>query len=250
MIDTIRKRFGLLGRNISYSFSKGYFTEKFSKNNRFEGCSYENFDIPEITAFPKIIKNTPNLKGLNVTIPYKEVVIPYLDKLSKKATEIGAVNTIKLTKKGKLKGYNTDYYGFMKSLEPLLEPHHKKALILGTGGASKGVAYALKELGISYTFVSREAKEGVINYKQIKATTFDNYQIIINSTPVGTSPNTDAFPLIPYEYFTGNHIAYDLIYNPSETQFLKKAAAKGAKTKNGQDMLVFQAEKAWKIWNK
>jgi shikimate dehydrogenase len=250
MLDTIRKRFGLLGRNINYSFSKGYFTEKFNSDKLFEGCTYENFDIPEITAFPEIIKNTPDLKGLNVTIPYKEVVIPYLDKLSKKAAEIGAVNTIKFTKKGKLKGYNTDYYGFMKSLEPLLQPHHEKALILGTGGASKGVAYALKELGILYTFVSREAKEGIIDYDRINATTFDNYQIIINSTPVGTSPNTEAFPLIPYEYFTEKHIAYDLIYNPAETQFLKKAAAHGAATKNGLDMLVFQAEKAWKIWNK
>ena len=250
MLDTIRKRFGLLGRNINYSFSKGYFTDKFNADKRYAACTYENFDIPEITAFPEIIKNTPDLKGLNVTIPYKEAVIPYLDKLSKIATEIGAVNTIKITKKGKLKGYNTDYYGFMKSLEPLLQPHHKKALILGTGGASKGVAYALKELGILYTFVSREAKEGIIDYDRINATTFDNYQIIINSTPVGTSPNTAAFPLIPYEYFTEKHIAYDLIYNPSETQFLKKAAAKGAVTKNGLDMLVFQADKAWKIWNK
>jgi shikimate dehydrogenase len=250
MLDTIRKRFGLLGRNISYSFSKGYFTQKFDNDKLFEGCTYENFDIPEITAFSEIIKKTPDLKGLNVTIPYKEVVIPYLDKLSKKATAIGAVNTIRFTKKGKLKGYNTDYYGFMKSLEPLLEPYHKKALILGTGGASKGVAYALKELGISYTFVSREAREGVIDYDRINATTFDNYQIIINSTPVGTSPNSEAFPLIPYEYFTEKHIAYDLIYNPAETQFLNKAAARGAVTKNGQDMLIFQAEKAWKIWNK
>ena len=250
MLDTIRKRFGLLGRNISYSFSKGYFTEKFNNDKLFEGCTYENFDIPEITVFPEIIKKTPDLKGLNVTIPYKEVVIPYLDKLSKKATAIGAVNTIRFSKKGKLKGYNTDYYGFMKSLEPLLGPHHKKALILGTGGASKGVAYALKELGISYTFVSREAREGVIDYDRINAATFDNYQIIINSTPVGTSPNTEAFPLIPYECFNPKHIAYDLIYNPAETQFLKKAAACGAVTKNGQDMLIFQAEKAWKIWNK
>ena len=250
MLDIIRKRFGLLGRNISYSFSKGYFTEKFNNDNLFEGCTYENFDIPEITAFPEIIKNTPDLKGMNVTIPFKEVVIPYLDKLSKKAAKIGAVNTIKFTKKGRLKGYNTDYYGFMKSLEPLLQPHHKKALILGTGGASKGVAYALKELGIRFTFVSREAKEGIIDYDLINATTFDNYQIIINSTPVGTSPNTDAFPLIPYEYFTEKHIAYDLIYNPAETQFLKKAAARGAQTKNGQDMLIFQAEKAWKIWKR
>lgn len=249
MVDTVKKRFGLLGRNINYSFSKGYFTDKFNSEN-FTGCTYENFDIPEIAAFPEIIKSTSDLQGLNVTIPYKETVIPFLDKLSKKAEQIGAVNTIKITKKGKLKGYNTDYYGFKKSLEPLLQPHHKKALILGTGGASKGVAYALDELNIPYTFVSREAKENAIDYDRINATTFDNYQIIINSTPVGTSPNVDAFPLIPYEFFTDKHIAFDLIYNPAETQFLKKAAAQGAQIKNGLDMLIFQAEKAWKIWNK
>lgn len=249
MVDTVIKRFGLLGRNISYSFSKGYFTDKFNNEN-FVGCSYENFDIPEITGFAEVIKNTADLKGLNVTIPYKETVIPFLDKLSKKAEIIGAVNTIRITKKGKLKGYNTDYYGFKKSLEPLLKPHHKKALILGTGGASKGVAFALDELNIPYTFVSREAKENGIDYDRINATTFDNYQIIINATPVGTSPNVDAFPLIPYEFFTDKHIAYDLIYNPAETQFLKKAKQQGAQIKNGLDMLIFQAEKAWKIWNK
>jgi shikimate dehydrogenase len=157
MIDTLKRRFGLLGRNISYSFSKGYFTEKFN-NEVFTGNSYENFDIADINDFTELVKNNPELKGLNVTIPYKEQVIPFLDKLSKKASLIGAVNTIKFTKKGMLKGYNTDYYGFKKSLEPLLEPHHKKALILGTGGASKGVAFALDELNIPYTFVSREDK--------------------------------------------------------------------------------------------
>ncbi len=248
MIDIVKKRFGLLGRNINYSFSKGYFTDKFSNEN-FAGCTYENFDIPEITSFPEIIKNNPDLKGLNVTIPYKETVIPYLDKLSKKATLIGAVNTIKFTKKGKLKGYNTDYYGFKKSLEPLLQPHHKKALILGTGGASKGVAFALEELGILYTFVSRNENENTIGYERINATTFDNYQIVINCTPVGTSPNVKEFPLFSYSYFTKNHIAFDLIYNPAETQFLKKAKRYGAVTKNGLDMLIFQAEKAWKVWN-
>lgn len=249
MSDIIRKRYGLLGRNISYSFSKGYFTDKFNNEN-FIGCTYENFDIEEITSFPEVIKTNSSLKGMSVTIPYKESVIPFLDKLSKKAALIGAVNTIKITKKGKIKGYNTDYYGFKKALEPLLQQHHKKALILGTGGASKGVAFALDELDIAYTFVSREAKENSIDYNRINATTFDNYQIIINATPVGTSPNTEAFPLIPYDYFTDRHIAFDLIYNPAETQFLKKAKEKGAKIKNGYDMLVFQAEKAWKIWNK
>jgi len=249
MIEVLRRRFGLLGRNISYSFSKGYFTEKFN-NEHFEGCSYENFDIPDINYFTELRKNNTDLNGLNVTIPYKQDILPFLDKLSKNASEIGAVNTIKFTKKGKLKGYNTDYYGFLKSLEPLLEPHHKKALILGTGGASKGVAFALDKLDIAYTFVSREAKENCIDYQLINTTTFDNYQIIINCTPVGTSPNVDAFPLIPYEYFTEKHIAYDLIYNPAETAFLSKAKAQGAKVKNGLDMLIFQAEKAWKIWNK
>ncbi|MBF7091417.1 shikimate dehydrogenase [Flavobacterium sp. ALJ2] len=249
MIHILKRRFGLLGKNISYSFSKGYFTEKFN-DEHFKGCSYENFDIPEINHFAALIKNNPDLKGLNVTIPYKEQILPFLDKLSKKATLIGAVNTIKFTKKGKLKGYNTDYYGFKKSLKPLLKSHHKKALILGTGGASKGVAYALDELGILYTFVSREAKENIIDYNLINATTFDNYQIIINSTPVGTSPNTEAYPAIPYEFFTKKHIAFDLIYNPEETTFLKKAKENGAVIKNGYDMLIFQAEKAWKIWNK
>lgn len=249
MIDTLKRRFGLLGRNISYSFSKGYFTEKFN-NEVFTGNSYENFDIADINDFTELVKNNPELKGLNVTIPYKEQVIPFLDKLSKKASLIGAVNTIKFTKKGKLKGYNTDYYGFKKSLEPLLEPHHKKALILGTGGASKGVAFALDELNIPYTFVSREAKENIIDYDLINATTFDNYQIIINCTPVGTSPNITACPNLPYEFFTEKHIAYDLIYNPEETQFLKNAKEHGAVIKNGYNMLIFQAEKAWKIWNK
>ncbi|CAD0007158.1 shikimate dehydrogenase family protein [Flavobacterium chungangense] len=249
MIDILRRRFGLLGRNISYSFSKGYFTEKFS-DEVFTGNTYENFDISEISHFTGLIKNNPDLKGLNVTIPYKEQVIPFLNKLSKKATLIGAVNTIKFTKNGKLKGYNTDYYGFKKSLKPLLETHHKKALILGTGGASKGVAFALDELGIPYTFVSREAKENIIDYNLINATTFDNFQIIINCTPVGTSPNIEASPDLPYEFFTDKHIAYDLIYNPAETQFLKNAKERGAIIKNGLDMLIFQAEKAWKIWNK
>ncbi len=249
MSELLRKRFGLLGRNISYSFSKGYFTEKFANEN-FEGYNYENFDIATMEEFPDVISSNKDLKGLNVTIPYKEAIIPYLQKLSKKAAQIGAVNTIKITKKGNLKGYNTDYFGFKKSLQPLLQAHHKKALILGTGGASKGVAFALEELDIPFTFVSRESKENSIGYELINSTTFDNYQIIINATPVGTSPNTDACPDLPYEFFTAKHIAYDLIYNPAETLFLKKAAAQGAQTKNGLDMLIFQAEKAWKIWNR
>lgn len=244
-----KRHFGLIGKNISYSFSKKYFTDKFVLGN-LDDASYENFDLQSIEEFPSIIANNPDLKGLNVTIPYKETVIPYLNKLSKNAAQIGAVNVIRFTKKGKLKGYNSDYYGFMKSLEPLLQPHHKKALILGTGGAAKAVAFALDQLGILYTFVTREEKEGMIDYDRINATTFDNHQIIINCTPIGTVPNIKEFPPIPYTFFTEKHIAFDLIYNPEETQFLKKAKKKGAVTKNGYEMLVFQAEKAWKIWNK
>lgn len=244
-----KRQFGLIGKNISYSFSKKYFTEKFALGN-LEDCTYENFDLQRIEEFPLIIKNNPNLKGLNVTIPYKEAVIPYLNKLSKNASRIEAVNVIRFTKKGKLKGYNSDYYGFMKTLKPLLKEHHKKALILGTGGASKGIAFALEQLGIAYTFVSREEKAGMIDYDRINVTTFDNYQIIINCTPLGTFPNVKECPNLPYQFFTDKHIAFDLIYNPQETQFLKKAKKKGAIIKNGYDMLKWQAEKSWKIWNK
>lgn len=242
------KIYGLIGKNIGYSFSKKYFTDRFA-NTHAENCIYENFDLAEILDFPDLIKSREDLAGLNVTIPYKEAIIPYLDSLSKKAEKIGAVNVIRFTKKGKLKGYNSDYYGFRKSIKSLLKSHHQKALILGTGGASKAIAFALEELEIPYAFVSREAHENAIPYERINATTFDNYQIIINTTPLGTSPNTKEFPPIPYEYFTPKHLAYDLIYNPEETQFLKKAKKKGALTKNGLEMLILQAEKAWRIWN-
>ena len=244
-----KRHFGLVGKSIEYSFSKKYFTEKFVLGNLAD-CSYHNFDLKGIEEFPSLIAENLNLKGLNVTIPYKEAVLPYLNKLSKTAAQIGAVNVISFTKKGNLKGYNSDYYGFMKSLKPLLQSHHRKALILGSGGAAKAVSFALDQLGILYTFVTREEKEGMIDYDLINATTFDNHQIIINCTPTGTVPNTKEFPPIPYHFFTKKHIAFDLIYNPEETQFLKKAKKKGAFTKNGYEMLILQAEKAWKIWNK
>ena len=242
-----KHQFGLVGKNISYSFSKGYFGEKFEKLN-LEDYSYDNLDFQNIEDFPEFIKQNPTISGLNVTIPYKEAIIPFLDKLSKRATEIGAVNTIKITKSGKLKGFNTDYIGFQKSIEPLLNENHKKALILGTGGASKAVAYALKQLGILYLFVSRNDIGDAIGYNQINEKTFEEFQIIINCTPVGTFPNTNTFPEIPYEYFTSNHLAFDLIYNPAETLFLKKAKEQGAIVKNGLEMLTLQAEKSWDIW--
>ena len=242
-----KHQFGLVGKNISYSFSKGYFGEKFEKLNLLD-YSYDNLDIQNIEDFPEFIKQNPTISGLNVTIPYKEAIIPFLDKLSKRATEIGAVNTIKITKSGKLKGFNTDYIGFQKSIEPLLNVNHKKALILGTGGASKAVAYALKQLEIPYLFVSRNDIGDAIGYNQINEKTFEEFQIIINCTPVGTFPNTNTCPEIPYEYFTSNHLAFDLIYNPAETLFLKKAKEQGAIVKNGLEMLTLQAEKSWKIW--
>ncbi|UOB18185.1 shikimate dehydrogenase family protein [Abyssalbus ytuae] len=240
--------FGLLGKNISYSFSQGYFTEKFNHLG-LKGHKYINFDIDTIEKLPDIIRENPNLKGMNVTIPYKEKVIPYLTALNKKAKRIGAVNTIKITPEG-LKGYNTDCYGFKKSLQPFLKAHHKKALILGTGGASKAIAYVLDELGIDYYYVSRKATGNKLSYDDLNKKIMDKFQIIINCTPLGTFPNIQEKPDLPYKYITQNHLLYDLIYNPEETTFLKLGREKGAQICNGLKMLQLQAEKAWNIWNK
>ncbi|CAM3664533.1 shikimate dehydrogenase [Flavobacterium gelidilacus] len=244
-----QKKYGLVGKDISYSFSKKHFTEKFTAYH-FDNCEYLNFDLPSIKEFPEIFAKNKGLKGLNVTIPYKEEVIPYLDSLSKNAKKIGSVNTIVINKQKKLIGYNTDFYGFKKSLKPLLESHHTKALILGTGGASKGIAFALKKLNIEYDFVSRNPNEFQISYDEIDAALFEEYSIIINTTPVGTFPNIEDYPKFDYSLLSKKHIAFDLVYNPEESMFLKKAKEQGATTKNGYDMLVFQAEKSWKIWNK
>lgn len=242
-------RLGLLGRNISYSFSVSYFKKKFQKEG-IQNVRYQNFDIPKITLFSEIVKNTEGLKGLNVTIPYKEEVIPYLNKLNKKAKEIGAVNTIKVTKKGKLVGYNTDCYGFIKSIEPFLKKHHKKALILGTGGASKAVIYALKQKGIECHYVSRTASNHVrFTYEELSADIVSEHQIIVNCTPLGTYPNIENCPSIPFESISEEHILFDLIYNPEETKFLRLGKEKGAIAINGLEMLKLQAEKAWSIWN-
>lgn len=244
-----KKKFGLLGRDISYSFSKKYFTEKFEKIG-FDHYSYKNFDVPSVDDLKRIISDTKNLKGLNVTIPYKETVIPLLTKLSKNAKQIGAVNTITISGKGTLKGYNTDWYGFRKSLKPILKKHHQKALILGTGGASKAVAFALRKLNIEYDFVSRTPSEYQFSYKELNKDVFEEYTLIINTTPVGTFPDTENAPPLDYSLFSDKHIAYDLIYNPEETMFLRLAKEQGATTKNGYEMLIYQAEKAWQIWNK
>lgn len=242
------KKLGLLGKNISYSFSRTYFKKKF-ENENIENITYENFDIESIDLFPSIIKNTKGLKGLNVTIPYKQEVMPFLHKVKKIAKEIGAVNTIRVTKTGKLVGYNTDFYGFYKALEPHLKSYHMSALILGTGGASKAVAYSLKELDIPYHYVSRKESEGVsYTYETLSKSIIKQHKIIVNCTPLGTFPNVDDCPNIPYEGITNHHILFDLIYNPEETKFLKLGKEHGAKTKNGLKMLEFQAEKSWSIW--
>lgn len=243
------KKLGLLGKNISYSFSRTYFKNKF-ENENINNISYENFDIENIDLFPSIIKNTKGLKGLNVTIPYKEQVIPYLDKINKKAKAIGAVNTIRITKKGKLVGYNTDCYGFKNTLKPFIKENHKKALILGTGGASKAIAYSLNEMGISYQYVSRKLSDGIgFSYETLTEDDIVDNQIIINSTPLGTFPNIEECPNIPYHAISEKHILFDLIYNPEETRFLQQGKLNKATTINGLNMLRLQAEKAWSIWD-
>lgn len=244
----LKKTYGLIGKNIAYSFSKQFFTEKFEKE-KLSNSKYENFDIQTIKEFKNCLRRNQEIKGLNVTIPYKEEIIPYLDKMSSKAIKIGAVNTIRITRKGQLKGYNTDAYGFRKSLEPLLNKNHKKALILGTGGASKAIAYTLRRLEIKHEFVSRGESEKY-QYDTLTAEDIKNHQIIINCTPLGTHPKLEECPKIPYNAITKHHILYDLVYNPEETLFLKKGKERGAQTINGKKMLILQANKSWAIWNK
>ena len=241
------KNFGLLGKNIDYSFSRGYFKDKFETNKL--DCTYNNFDLEAIEDFESLKTTETQLSGLNVTIPYKQVVIPYLDAIDSEAQEIGAVNTIKI-ENGKLTGYNTDHFGFENSLKPHLKSHHKRALILGTGGASKAVAFALKKLGIHFEYVSRTPSSSVkYSYESLAIEGIENYQIIINCTPLGTFPDVHKCPTIPYEHITSNHLLFDLIYNPEETLFLKHGNAKNATTLNGLEMLRLQAEKSWEIWN-
>jgi shikimate dehydrogenase len=245
------KRYGLLGYPLTHSFSKRYFTEKFETENI--ESTYENFEIDTIDKFSEVIKKNPEIIGLNVTIPYKEQVIPFLDELNDSAKEIGAVNTIqvKRTETGvHLKGFNTDTFGFETSLKPLLKEHHKKALILGTGGASKALKYVLSKLGIEFVSASiEELKENEIRYEAIDKKMMSERLLIINATPLGTYPKVDTFANIPYEYITDKHLLFDLVYNPEVTQFLSKGEAKGAAIKNGYEMLLQQAVKAYEIWN-
>jgi len=240
------KLFGLLGKNISYSFSKGYFEKKF-ETLKLENYDYVNFDISSIEEFSTLWKKH-TISGMNVTIPYKEEVISKLDSLDATAADIGAVNTIKRLADGTLRGYNTDCIGFRNSLEPLLNSHHQKALILGTGGASKAVTYVLNQLGIVQQYVSRKKSNTQLTYEELTESILTDHTIIVNCSPLGTFPKLEEKPNIPYEFLTKKHLLFDLIYNPSKTTFLKMGEAKGCQVQNGYDMLVGQAEASWELW--
>ena len=243
-------KYGLIGYPLGHSFSIGYFNEKFQ--NECIDATYENFEIPSIENLTEILDSNPELKGLNVTIPYKEKVISYLDSISPEARAIGAVNVIKVNHKGnktELKGYNSDVIGFTQSIEPLLERYHKKALVLGTGGASKAIIFSLKSLGIETLTVSRYERHGCVRYEDITPEMIKEYNVIVNCTPCGMYPQTDDCPNLPYEAMDNPTLLYDLIYNPDETLFLKKGKAQGATVKNGLEMLLLQAFASWNFWN-
>lgn len=243
-------KYGLIGFPLGHSFSRNFFNEKFE--NEGIKAKYINFEIPQIEDLPEILASNPELKGLNVTIPYKQKVMAYLDELSPEAKAIGAVNVIRVSHKGKdvvLKGFNSDVIGFTRSIEPMLEPAHKKALILGTGGASKAIEYGLKTLGLETLFVSRTKKENTITYEEVTPEIIKEYNVIVNCTPLGMYPKADTCPDIPYEAMDGHTILYDLIYNPDETLFLTNGAKYGVTTKNGLEMLLLQAFASWEFWN-
>ena len=245
-------KFGLVGYPLTHSFSRKFFTEKFSTEDI--NATYVNFEIDSIEKFPALAAANPDLIGMNVTIPYKEQVIPFLNELDDAAREIGAVNTIRVERPENgiyLKGFNTDVYGFSESLKPFLKPHHKKALILGTGGAAKGVIWALKQLNIESKVVSRTPKDkSQISYEQLSKSIMEEHTIIINTTPLGTFPKVEGCPGIPFEYISKKHLMYDLVYNPEVTAFIRRGKEQGATIKNGLEMLHLQALKAWEIWNR
>lgn len=239
--------FGLIGKTLKHSFSKVYFTQKFTQLG-VTNCRYENFEIPSIDDFKALLDSQPELEGLNITIPYKEAVLPFLDFPMEVVNEVGACNCIKISG-GKLYGFNTDVVGFRQSLQKVLLPHHTRALVLGTGGAAKAVHYALKELGIASAPVSRSAVEGGFTYEAITKELIEAHTLIVNTTPVGMYPKVDEAPLLPYEYLGPRHLLYDLTYNPAQTLFLQKGEERGARICNGQEMLELQAEESWRIWN-
>jgi len=239
--------FGLIGYPLTHSFSKDFFAEKFKKE-AVKDCRYENFQLANITELPGIIKDNPGLEGLNVTIPYKESVLSYLGEKNELVRQTGACNCIKIMK-GKLIGFNTDVIGFEKSLLTKLQPQHKDALILGTGGAAKAVEFVLKKNQVHFTYVSRRHSQNSITYEQLTSKMLEKNKLIINTTPVGMYPRVNEILPLPFEAITSKHFLFDLIYNPPKTLFLKKGEEKGASIQNGYEMLVWQAEESWKIWN-
>jgi shikimate dehydrogenase len=248
----VDRLYGLIGYPLGHSFSRDFFNRKFEAENI--DAAYVNFEIPEIERFTDIIKDYPSLRGLNVSIPYKEQVIHYLDELDDDAAKIGAVNVIKFIRNGEkltLKGYNSDVIGFRDSIEPILpQGHNHRALVLGTGGASRAVVHALSQLGIESTLVSRSSRPGVITYADLTPEVMASHLIVVNTTPLGMYPHVDECPDIPYELLTPNHLCYDLLYNPDITLFMRKARQNGAHVKNGLEMLLLQAFAAWNIWQK
>ena len=247
------KTYGLIGKTLKHSYSSKYFSEKFETEN-IPKAKYLHFELDDIAELPVLINEHPELVGLNVTIPYKKAIIPLLDEIDRSSLFIGAVNTVKIIRKNEkvfLSGYNTDAYGFEQTFMPCLKPHHDHVLLLGTGGASRAVAYVLRKNGIAYKEVTRSPyKSNQINYNMINEATIRRFNVIINTTPVGMYPNIDELVQIPYEYLDERNLLYDLVYNPGETQFLKEGKAKGATTVNGMKMFELQAEHSWKIWNK
>lgn len=243
-------KYGLIGYPLGHSFSINYFNQKFEDEGI--NAKYMNFEIPTIEALAEVLDQNPELKGLNVTIPYKQKVMEYLDQISPEARAIGAVNVIRVTHEGnniKLKGFNSDVIGFTQSIEPMLEPYHKKALVLGTGGASKAISYGLQSLGLETVYVSRYQRPETICYEDITPEVIKEYNVIVNCTPVGMFPKTEECPNLPYEAMDEKTILYDLIYNPDETLFMKKGAERGASVKNGLEMLLLQAFASWEFWN-
>jgi shikimate dehydrogenase len=243
------KLYGLIGYPLGHSFSKQYFAEKFAREG-ISDCFYEAFPVSSIDQFPSLIKDNPNLKGLNVTIPYKEQVLQFVTQLTLEVKSIGAANCIKIEGQH-LTAFNTDVIGFERSFCQLLKPHHTKALVLGTGGSSKAVQYVLQKLGIQFLLVTRQEDRGTgyINYDMIDQQLMQSYPVIINCSPAGMSPNDHTCPHLPYQFITSQHYLYDLVYKPAKTLFLQKGEERGAQIQNGYEMLTLQAEASWEIWN-
>lgn len=253
MIHSYDAVYGLIGRVLGHSFSRDYFNQKFA-SERINAC-YRNFEIPVIEDFPSVVAREPLLRGLNVTLPYKEAVIPYLDSLDDDAAAIGAVNVIKVLRDAAgqisgLRGYNSDIVGFTQSIAPMLGPSHRRALVLGTGGAAKAVCLGLRKLGVEPVMVSRRRRGGCLTYAELTPQVMASHTVVVNATPCGMYPDVDGCPPVPCELLTAAHVCYDLIYNPDATTFLKRAARRGAAVKNGLEMLLLQAFESWRIWHR